>query len=447
MGTLSERLYAAKMAAAGRGVLRLSAELADSEVSSADEIARLQRRKSMAMALYAFRTTPFYNHLYSAAGFTESDLRHADVFDQLPRVSKTDLRHHGDEMRSTAARPSHGIPSTTGGSTGEPLTVLHDRRSPIAAMWRQVYRWWGVSPAENSAVIYRQVRSRRDDFVHRLQWWPTKQVQLDAWNMTPDALSAFCDEWSRVRPALLTGYLGGVLEFARFAAQTSLRLEPPRAIAVTAAPVTTAHRATIEAALAAPVYDSYRSAEVTWMAAECREQSGLHVLADVRVVECLGEDGRSVANGEIGEVTVTDLTNRVQPIIRYRMGDLTSPIHGLCDCGMGLPRIGPIEGRQSDALHGPGGRVVAGGLTGLFNHMPTAVSQFQIQQHQDMSITLVCVPTAESEAVDRAIQQAVARLAGLFDDQVRVDVVRVARIDHQGGKVRVVTSAVSSSEN
>ena len=58
----------------------------------------------MAIALEAFQTTPFYRRLYSDAGFTEGDLRRDDVFDQLPRVTKADLREHGAEMRSTRAR-------------------------------------------------------------------------------------------------------------------------------------------------------------------------------------------------------------------------------------------------------------------------------------------------------------------------------------------------------
>ena len=196
----------------------------------------------------------------------------------------------------------------------------------------------------------------------------------------------------------------------------------------------------MEAALAAPLYDCYRSAEVTWLAAQCRERAGLHVLADTRVVECLDADGRPVPPGELGEATVTDLTNRVQPIIRYRIGDRTSPVAGRCACGMGLPRIAPVEGRQLDVLRGPSGQVVTGGLASLLNHMPSAVRQFQISQHHDYSITLSCVPAGKSAAVDQAIEDAVDRLRGMLANEVAVEVVRVPSIAHTGGKTRFVTS-------
>ena len=49
-------------------------------------------------------------------------------------------------------------------------------------------------------------------------------------------------------------------------------------------------------------------------------------------------------------VLLTDLSNRVQPIIRYDIGDSMVQRHDPCECGSPLPAI-RVSGRQDDILH------------------------------------------------------------------------------------------------
>ena len=74
--------------------------------------------------------------------------------------------------------------------------------------------------------------------------------------------------------------------------------------------------------------DEYRGSETLWMAGECRLQTGLHVFADARKIEVVDDEGRSLPAGEVGDIVVTDLANRVFPIVRYRLGDRGSLMEG-----------------------------------------------------------------------------------------------------------------------
>jgi phenylacetate-CoA ligase len=249
-------------------------------------------------------------------------------------------------------------------------------------------------------------------------------------------------EWERVKPALLIGYVGGIAELAAKLERAGRRVPSPRAVAVTAAPITAAQRLTIERAFGAPVYDHYRSAEVPWMAGECTAHQGLHTFADVRVVEVVDEADRAVTAGQTGEVVATDLTNRVFPLIRYRLGDRTSPIAGMCPCGVTLPRIEPVSGRVSDAIHLPDGQVVPGeSLTQTFRAAVHAVRQFQIHQQLDYSVVIRCIPAVGSDAQD-AIDAAVARVREIVMDKVPVRLEIVDSIPHVGGKIRYILSDV-----
>jgi len=393
----------------------------------------------MAMARHAFESTPFYRRRYTEAGFTARDFDVPHHFDELPLIEKRELREFRDEFLSESIPASRRLVSTTGGSTGEPLRVFHDSYAPVAAMWWRAFRWWGIHPSENRAIVQRERRSPATRRREALEWWPTKVLSLDATTMNAASMEQFRGEWNLAKPALLSGYIGAAHEYAAFVADTGREFVSPRAVAVTAAPITSSQRRYIEASLGAPVFDSYRTAEVPWMAAECQAHSGLHVLADARIVEVIDDDGSPSLPGTEGTVVVSDLCNEVFPLIRYNIGDRTSVNTEPCECGRTLPRIAGVGGRIIDVLRTPNGRSVTGGLGGLFNDRPDAVTQFQVHQHADYAITLRCVPGTGSDALE-FIESVAARLRSMVANLVPVSVEIVSNIPHDRGKFRLVRS-------
>ncbi|GAA0253341.1 hypothetical protein ACFFQF_33745 [Haladaptatus pallidirubidus] len=76
-----------------------------------------------------------------------------------------------------------------------------------------------------------------------------------------------------------------------------------------------------------------------------------HSNADWVVLEPVDEDYRPVEPGEPSEtVLITNLGNRVQPIIRYDLGDSITMYDEHCPCGSAFPVI-DVEGRQGDVFH------------------------------------------------------------------------------------------------
>jgi hypothetical protein len=76
----------------------------------------------------------------------------------------------------------------------------------------------------------------------------------------------------------------------------------------------------------------------------------LHVHADWVVLEPVTADHAPIPPGELSDtVLLTNLANRVQPLIRYDLGDrlLVSP--DPCVCGSPLPAL-RVEGRTNDVL-------------------------------------------------------------------------------------------------
>jgi phenylacetate-CoA ligase len=98
--------------------------------------------------------------------------------------------------------------------------------------------------------------------------------------------------------------------------------------------------------------DIYGTSELSGpMFTECSEQKGIHVWSDLALTEIIDpKTEEPVAPGEKGELTITILKKEALPMIRYRIGDITSMDTGVCACGRTHPRIQRITGRVDDML-------------------------------------------------------------------------------------------------
>lgn len=76
----------------------------------------------------------------------------------------------------------------------------------------------------------------------------------------------------------------------------------------------------------------------------------LHVNVDWVVFEPVDADYRPVAPGEQSHtVLISNLANRVQPILRYDLGDSVLERPDPCPCGNPFPAI-RVQGRSADVL-------------------------------------------------------------------------------------------------
>ncbi len=86
------------------------------------------------------------------------------------------------------------------------------------------------------------------------------------------------------------------------------------------------------------------------MAYECAHHSGLHLALDQFIPEIVDPDsGAPLPEGETGELVITTLTTRANPLIRFRTGDLTALLREPCRCGRTTWRMAPVE-RRCDGL-------------------------------------------------------------------------------------------------
>jgi phenylacetate-CoA ligase len=284
---------------------------------------------------------------------------------------------------------------------------------------------------------------RKHPGLYKLKRWPSRVLTLDAANLGEQEINEFLQQWQKIRPEVLCGYVGGVDYVANFVLDKGCDLPPPRIVWLTAAPVTNVQRTTIRKAFRAPVYDQYACSEILYIAAECEYQNGLHVSSDYRHVEILNDNGEPCDVGEEGNVVVTDLENYVFPLIRYVTGDRASWMKETCECGRSLPLMSPVKGRVSEIIRLPSGKAISGEyLTTIFDDYPSAVRTFRVVQNRDHSLHVEYVPR-NSEAI-KAVQKVRHALEEIIQGEVRVSFICKEEIDNDRGKIRYITSELDT---
>jgi phenylacetate-CoA ligase len=204
-------------------------------------------------------------------------------------------------------------------------------------------------------------------------------------------------------------------------------------------------RADLEKSFGCPVLNEYGASECMSIAFGCRE-GWLHVNADWVVLEPVGTDYRPTIPGEISHtVLLTNLANRIQPVIRYDLGDAVVANPEPCRCGNPLPAI-RVEGRREDVLTMPaaGGRPVHLLPLALTTIVEEAVDVHRFQIVQSARTTLMLrLDVADVERKKAAFRSAAQTLRdylarqGILHPHIVLDEC-LPTPDQRSGKLRQV---------
>lgn len=92
---------------------------------------------------------------------------------------------------------------------------------------------------------------------------------------------------------------------------------------------------------------AYSTSETGPIGFQCAESTGTehHLHSDAVLVEIVDENGRPVADGEVGNVLVTPLSDSGMVLFRYRVGDRATMRAAGCPCGVQTPLL-TLQGRE-----------------------------------------------------------------------------------------------------
>jgi phenylacetate-CoA ligase len=436
-------IWRLRAAIAGSPLFRYWQELEDAQWLSRVELERLQLFKLQRLLHHAYRHVPFYRRRFEDAGLHPDHIHSLADLRRLPVLTRDDVRQHPHELVADNIPRQDIHLNATGGSTGQPVSFYQDRTyrtTNVAAKLR--YRgWYGFQRGDKRAFLWGMDRDLPDSgWRRRLVLALRRERWLNSFDVSGEKMLAFARFLADWRPKVIVGYASSLQLFASFLKANGLDGIHPVAVESSAEKLWDFQRALVEEVFDCPVFNVYGSREFGGLAAECDQHAGLHVFTDLHVVEVV-RDNQPVADGELGEVLVTNLINRAMPLVRYRIGDLARPAGAACGCGRGFPLLSEIGGRSSDIISTPGGRYVHGEFfTHLFYGVP-GVRKFQVHQKalDDIEVLIESDDQLSSQFADELR----AKIAAQVGPEVRFTFRRVGNIPPaRSGKHRFTVSDV-----
>jgi phenylacetate-CoA ligase len=401
------------------------------------QFARLRRHLE-----HAYNRTTYYRRLLDEHECPPRRIQSFADFARIPPLTRDTLRTRFDELRVIGVREGGPIQRVaSGGSTGEPVVILQDIRigSGASIRWR-AHGWFGLTPFAREVVLWASpLELSQQDRLRSGRDWFINSKLLSAFDLGEAGLARCAEVMTSFRPERIFGYASAIYILARYLDAVGWRpARRIRAVFTTAEPLFDFQRETITRVFDCPAAIEYGARDAGAVANECLD-GGLHIPAEMVHVEVedTGTDG-------LGEILVTDLMAQPMPLIRYRTGDLGELDARLCVCGRSLPLLKRVEGRRTDFLVSPGGRVQHALSVIYILREVERVKEFQVVQETVHRVRVLVVPRPGwTEVETAAVTTKVHKLLG-HDVDVSLELVdAIPRT--ASGKFRYVISQIAEA--
>ena len=169
--------------------------------------------------------------------------------------------------------------------------------------------------------------------------------------------------------------------------------------------------------------ETYGHEDLGQVAYECSYGCGMHICEEFFVEIVDPATGKRMKPGEVGEIVVTCLANKVYPLIRFATGDLSCLIDEPCLCGRTSPRLSRIMGRVGDVTKARGMFIYPNDLKEVASGFPE-ISNIQLlidQKEYKDRLSLNVEAETKGIATDKlteALQKAIKEKCNVRVDEV-----------------------------
>lgn len=179
----------------------------------------------------------------------------------------------------------------------------------------------------------------------------------------------------------------------------------------------------IKEKLGIELYDIYGLTEIygPGIGISCDAQNGMHYWDDYVYVEIIDpKTGKTLPDGEEGEIVITTLVKEGAPLIRFRTHDISRIIPGECPCGRKHPRLDIIKGRSDDMFKVHGVNMFPSQVEELLALVDGVPSEYTINiAHDEPANKDIMLVTVEAEGrVD--FEQTGRQIRDLFKSRIGV---------------------------
>ena len=352
-----------------------------------------------------------------------------ETLSKIPPLMKKEFQKKTDAHINTAFPKEKLIPNTTGGSTGEPTRFYMDRfdvEHYEAARWRGL-SWWGITQGSRSILVWGnplELNANQQKSYRRKEKWLKNRQFIPAYELSPEKVQEYVRFIDSYRPEYLYGYatslysLASMMQTAGIAPKCRLK-----AVLSTSETLHPYQRELIEKVFGCAVINEYGARDAGILAYACPE-GHLHITSENAIIELVDpKTYQPVKTGESGLVVVTDLNNFAQPRLRYVLGDMaTARVETECKCGVTLPMLECVDGREDDMLVRGDGTLIHGHAISHLTRKRNTIVKFKIVQTSREEASLVVMQSTDDASEFEAFVSDVREmLSGVEVTAERVD--------------------------
>jgi phenylacetate-CoA ligase len=403
-----------------------------------DSLEVLQKKKLSNMMNHASETK-YYQKILEEAGIKPQEV--SENLDSLPITSKEDVRKNPHSFIRLGTPKDSLLSFKTSGSTGIPVEVFGDMETYEfrTALVYDVETTFGRSPVELFAEVscegYKAHPLLSTTGLFPKIWLSVIEDEKKNFSIVYNSKASVL----RSYPSVLT-----------IMAKLNLEKEKPisfKSIYSGAEILNDDAREKIEDSFCAPVFNHYGAVEMRSLGFECPEEQNLHVNGSSCILEIVDEKGKPKKSGT-GEIIATCLHNKVMPLLRYRIGDRGS-WGGECSCGRGLPVLKSLEGRTTEVIELPSGRIHSATCLNILEIQSAFrdILKYQIiQERTDLFVVrYVCCDSDFSKKSKEEIKKGIIRAC--LGEEIKVEFEKVDSIPREStGKIRSFISKIKQSK-
>ena len=338
------------------------------------QVEKLQNKRLKELVKYAKNNSPYFNKLYD-------NLNEDYKLQDLPTTNKIDMMKNFDNWitdNSISMKKieefTHTIDNVgrmidgkylifkTSGSTGNPATILYDKQNIDVSSAVAAFRTFARK--EDFKAFMKNGKRTAGVFANYgfyLACGMSRYLQLQMPKkknkITVDVNAKeekIIKELNEFNPSMLSGYPSNLALLANF---EELNIKPN--VVITGGELLTDEiRKKLTDKFNCYVQTHYSCTEAGEIACECSEKH-LHINEDWVIVEPVDKNNNPVGYGVLSDkVLITNLSNYIQPFIRYELTDRVIVHNEKCKCGKSSHWI-EIEGRTDDILEFESGVLIA----------------------------------------------------------------------------------------
>ena len=331
----------------------------------------------------------FYGQKLNEAGISE--VKSAEDFEQLPFSEKNDLRQAYPLGLMTAPEEDIVRIHSSSGTTGLPVIIPYTAKDvdDWAIMFKRCYEMAGITNMDRIQITPGYgLWTAGIGFQNGAEKLGAMVIPMGPGN-TDKQLQMMVDMKSTVLCSTSSYALLLAEEIEKRGIKDQIHLKKG---VIGSERWGEKMRKRISEELGIELYDIYGLTEIygPGIGINCSHGTAMHYWDDYIYIEIIDpQTGKTVPDGEMGEIVITTLVKEGAPLIRYRTHDLSRIVPGECPCGCKHPRLDIIMGRSDDMIKIKGVNVFPSQIEEILSEFPEVSSEYQIRiSHLDGKDTL-----------------------------------------------------------